>query len=443
MSNYQARLSTVNGNDDDDTQGTVEDLFGSLDIAERNRDAERIQRNVDASKASKIRDGTATIDGYIEHAEDRDAEFRADLSAATRRSLQDIPEPSPSAAARVPSGFAKAKKTSPGLFSNLRSNISAALTSPYLSGKSPLGHPDDKVAEVTMGETPRSELTHHANDFHDSLIRPIDEGMTFSSPPSQVGHNVTASTVNLVRFQSEDDEKLPIRQFQFGKQAVTYPNFDAGITTKSSLRSKSPATFAHSTATSPATFAKSSDTSPVTFAKSTVPLSATYAHSTVPSPAANAQIPYGYVHPAYNVQHPNYNGYPAYHDTPRYAQHVPGADVMNANHSTLFQELRTNNPPQYQATSPRLLQEKHPHDVPSSGPGLISNKDYEDALIRGVAERSPIVAYQASYVEQPSQAAMSNSAGPFTQNLIPNPHYSATAAAQAYARMHPNENGRI
>ena len=96
MSNPKAHLSTVAGNDDDDTQGTVEDLFGSLDIAERNRDsnanAERIQRNVDASKASKIRDGTATIDGYIEHAQDRDrdAEFRAEFAAATRRSLQDI-----------------------------------------------------------------------------------------------------------------------------------------------------------------------------------------------------------------------------------------------------------------------------------------------------------------------------------------------------------------
>jgi len=113
---------------------------------------------------------------------------------------------------------------------------------------------------------------------------------------------------------------------------------------------------------------------------------------------------------------------------------------MNANHSTLFQELRTNNPPKYQTTSPRVLQEQHPHDVQSSGPRLISNKDYDEAIIRGVAELSPIVAYRASYVEQPSQTAMSNAAGPFTQNLIPNPHYSATAAAQAYAGMHPNEN---
>ena len=514
MSNSQAHLSTVVGNDDDDTQGTVEDLFGSLDIAERKRDStavsERMKRNVDASKASKLREGTANIDEYLKDAEDRlkmgdrDAEFRADWDEATRRSLEDIPGFSPSADARVPSGLAKAKKSSPGLFSNLRSNISA-LASPYL--KSPLGRPDDNVADITDETvTPRSGLTQHANNLHDSLMRPLEDTMAFSPQPTQVGNNVTASTGNTVRFRSEDDVQP---RFQFGSESP-YPNFDAGITAKSSFRSKSPvtianssvtspATFAHSSDTSPATFAHSSDTSPATFAHPSVTSPATFAHpsvtspatychpnidykfaqstvprpttfeqtqvpfpatsahssvpvhdpatsvhssvhSSVPSPATNAHIPYGYVHPAYNVQNPNYNGYPVYQDAPRYAQHVPGTDAMNANHSTLSQELRTTNPPRYQHTSPGILQEKHPHDVPSSGPGLISNQDYEEALIRGVAERSPIVAYRASYVEQPSQPAMSNTAGPFTQNLIPNPHYSATAAAQAYARMHPNEN---
>jgi hypothetical protein len=292
MSNYQAHLSTVTGNDDDDTDpDTVENLFGSLDIAEKNRDstadAARIQRNVDASKASKIRDGTTTIDGYLEDAEDRDAKFRADLSAATQRSLQDIPGLSPSADARVPSGLAKAKKTSPGLFSNLRSNISA-LASPYLSGKSPLGHPDDKVADITRDTvTPRSGLTQHANDFHDSLIRPLEETMAFSPQSAQVGNNVTASTVNMVRFQSEDDVQPPSKQFQFGNE-TPYPNFDAGITTKSSFRSKSPATFAHSSDTSPATFAHSSDTSPATFVHSSNNSPATFAHPPVTSPATFA-----------------------------------------------------------------------------------------------------------------------------------------------------------
>jgi hypothetical protein len=57
-------------------------------------------------------------------------------------------------------------------------------------------------------------------------------------------------------------------------------------------------------------------------------------------------------------------------------------------------------------------------------------------------EPSPIMAYRGNPPEYPNQAAMSYATGPYTQNLIPNPHYSAHRAVEEYHRMHPTQNAK-
>jgi hypothetical protein len=57
-------------------------------------------------------------------------------------------------------------------------------------------------------------------------------------------------------------------------------------------------------------------------------------------------------------------------------------------------------------------------------------------------ERSPIMAYCGNPSDYPNQAAMSYASRPYTQNLIPNPRYSAHRAVEEYHRMHPNQNAR-
>jgi hypothetical protein len=94
----------------------------------------------------------------------------------------------------------------------------------------------------------------------------------------------------------------------------------------------------------------------------------------------------------------------------------------------------------YQKSSPNVLQESHLHDVRPYGPSTTTNQDYDVALQRGTMERSPIMAYRGNPPEYPNQAAMSYASGPYTQNRIPNPHYSAHRAAEEYHRMHPNQN---
>jgi hypothetical protein len=63
-----------------------------------------------------------------------------------------------------------------------------------------------------------------------------------------------------------------------------------------------------------------------------------------------------------------------------------------------------------------------------------------EALQRGISERSPIAAYWGNGYHVPGYSAMSNASGPYRQNLIPNPHYSITSAAEEYHRIHPNES---
>jgi hypothetical protein len=55
-------------------------------------------------------------------------------------------------------------------------------------------------------------------------------------------------------------------------------------------------------------------------------------------------------------------------------------------------------------------------------------------------KRSPILAYHGNPPDYPNQAAMSYASGPYTQSLIPNPHYSAHRAVEEYHRMHPSQN---
>jgi hypothetical protein len=55
-------------------------------------------------------------------------------------------------------------------------------------------------------------------------------------------------------------------------------------------------------------------------------------------------------------------------------------------------------------------------------------------------ERSPIMVYRGDPPDYPNQAAMSYASGPYTQNLIPNPHYSVHQAVEEYHIMHPSQN---
>jgi hypothetical protein len=72
-------------------------------------------------------------------------------------------------------------------------------------------------------------------------------------------------------------------------------------------------------------------------------------------------------------------------------------------------------PPLYQKSSPNVIQESHPHDVRPYGPSTTTNQDYDEALQRGIMERSPISAYPGNPPDYPNQAAMSYASGPYTR----------------------------
>jgi hypothetical protein len=71
---------------------------------------------------------------------------------------------------------------------------------------------------------------------------------------------------------------------------------------------------------------------------------------------------------------------------------------------------------------------------------MYTERDYAEALQRGISERSLISVYQGNGYQVPGYSAMSNVSGPYRQNLIPNPHYSVKSAVEEYHRMHPNES---
>lgn len=57
-------------------------------------------------------------------------------------------------------------------------------------------------------------------------------------------------------------------------------------------------------------------------------------------------------------------------------------------------------------------------------------------------ERSPIAAYRGNPYECPNQIPMSYTPRPYSQNLIPNAHYSAYRAVEEFHRMHPSKNAK-
>jgi hypothetical protein len=69
-----------------------------------------------------------------------------------------------------------------------------------------------------------------------------------------------------------------------------------------------------------------------------------------------------------------------------------------------------------------------------------TERDYAEALQRGISERSPISAYRRNGYQVPGYSVMSNASGPYRQNLVPNPRYSVASAVEEYHCMHPNES---
>jgi hypothetical protein len=190
---------------------------------------------------------------------------------------------------------------------------------------------------------------------------------------------VTNRNVNF-KINDKDDSNTPIRNFNFGEKENPYPRFNAGIDNIATKKS----------------------------------LHTTYQ-----------------VHPVTNQVHPVHAPAPAT---------LPHAPVHTQVHPAYAHAH--SQPPLYQKSSPNVIQESHPHDVWPSGPSTSTNQDYDEALQRGIMERSPIMAYHGNPPDYPNQAAMSYASGPYTQNLIPNPHYSAHWAVEEYHRMHPNQNAR-
>jgi hypothetical protein len=192
----------------------------------------------------------------------------------------------------------------------------------------------------------------------------------------------TAAATRTVNFEinNHDDSNTPSSKFNFGEKSHPYPKFNAGIDNIATKKSLHP----------------NNQVQP-----DTIQVHPAHAH-------ASATLPHA---PAYTQVDPNYA-----HTHPQ--------------------------PPLYQKSSPNVLQESHPHDVQPYGPSTTTNQDYDEALQRGIMECSPIMAYRGNPTEYPNQAAMSYATGPYTQNLIPNPHYSAHRAVEEYHRMQPTRNAK-
>jgi hypothetical protein len=257
--------------------------------------------------------------------------------------------------------------------------------------KSPFNQDDTPApVEVSLDETPWTGLTRHAKNLYDNLYHnhPINEGMEFNglqSPnhdplmPIPESPAVTNCTVNF-KINDNDDSNTPICKFNFGEKEHPYPRFNVGIDNIATDKS-----LRH-------TYKVHPDTNQVH------PVHA-------PAPATLPHDPiYTQVDPAYAHAHPQ--------------------------------------PPLYQKSSPNVPQESHPHDVWPYRPSTTTNQDYDEALQRGIMERNLIMAYCGNPPDYPNQADMLYASGPYTLNLIPNPHYSAHRAVEEYHRMHPSQNAR-
>jgi hypothetical protein len=143
----------------------------------------------------------------------------------------------------------------------------------------------------------------------------------------------TNRTVNF-KINNHDDSNTPTRKFNFGEKSHPYRRFNTGIDNIATEKSLRPNNQVHP------------DTNQV------YPVNA-------PAPATLPHAPvYTQVDPIYAHAHPQ--------------------------------------SPLYQKSSPNVLQESHPHDVRPYGPSTTTNQDYDEALQRGIMERSPIMAYRGT-----------------------------------------------
>jgi hypothetical protein len=222
------RVSTVLQDKDDDAS-SLEGMFAKLDMY-----------NTSADEASEI----------------------ADAKEASVRTSSGFDEYMSAAEARDEANVAEAHEAIQGLFSQFRSHISNL--------KSPFNQKDTPApVEVSLVETPRTEMTRHANNLYDNLYHPIDEVMAFNGSPNP-NHDslmpITASPAVIhrnVNFKINDDDdddlNTPICTFNFGKKENPYLRFNAGIDNIATKKSLRPTTYA------PAPSAYTQNTSPVAY----------------------------------------------------------------------------------------------------------------------------------------------------------------------------------
>jgi hypothetical protein len=163
----------------------------------------------------------------------------ADAIEASLRTSSGFDEYISAAEAWDAANVAEAHEAKQGLFSQFRSHISNL--------KSPFNQKDTPApVEVSLDETPWTEMTRHANNLYDNLYQPIDKVMDFNGSPSP-NHDplmpitespaVTNRNVNF-KINGDDDSNTPICNFNFGEKETPYPRFNAGIdgiATKKSL----------------------------------------------------------------------------------------------------------------------------------------------------------------------------------------------------------------
>jgi hypothetical protein len=166
------RVSTVLHNEDDDST-SLEAMFAKLDLYTSAEEASKI---ADAKEASL--QTSSSFDEYMSAAEARDA-----------------------------ANVAAAHKEKQGLFSQFRLHTSN-LKSPFNQRNTPA------PAEVSLVETPQTEMTQHANNLYDNLYHPIDEVMAFNGLPNP-NHDplmpITASpaaTHRNVNFKINGDDEI-------------------------------------------------------------------------------------------------------------------------------------------------------------------------------------------------------------------------------------------
>jgi hypothetical protein len=422
--------------DDDDDTAQCETLLNQLAIAEGPA-ATALAPAAAALPATKVAETAAakpkpitassTIDDYLTEAARRDAFDSARAKAAKARSVS------------ARDNAAKARsvdttRTGPNFFEKVSAKIR--------NFGSPLNGDGKEAINVITDTTPRTGMGNHANDMSDELFRPLEEGMTFGPETDSRPDPLTTRAVNF-------DTPEVSKRFNFGTPSpATNQAHPVTNHTHPAYAQKIPPANNQAHPAHPA---------PTAYVQNIPPVN-NQAH---PPAAHQANSPYAQNNPpAVHQANSPYaqNNPPAAHQANSpYAQNIsPAAHQANSLYAQNMKTVYNNDPtastpnmgmpcppqdkpPTYQASSPYIMNEnQHPNDIKYHGPRINTEQDYENAIQRGLAERSPRTAYQGDENNEPSYATLSNVTGPFTQNLVPSPHYSVATAMSEFHRMNPN-----